>query len=216
MKIVICWSTISGYMAACWRELAERKDIEVFVLAFGSGKHNNTSFKNNNIMEGVNCRLLDHQERQNSRFIQNIIMEQEPDVLIFSGWSHPPYVRLAFEPDLQNTRRIMMMDNSRKYNLRQMLARLKIGSFLDRMDSVFVAGERSWQLAKYLRISEHKIFRGTYGIDYERFAPLLEQRMNLPEGWPKRFLFIGQYIERKGLGILAKAYQQYKNDASEP
>jgi aryl-alcohol dehydrogenase-like predicted oxidoreductase len=31
VKIVFCWSAISGYMAACWRALAARPGIEVHV-----------------------------------------------------------------------------------------------------------------------------------------------------------------------------------------
>jgi hypothetical protein len=35
MKVVVCWSHVSGYMAACWRALAATPDCEVFVVAFG-------------------------------------------------------------------------------------------------------------------------------------------------------------------------------------
>ncbi len=215
MKIVICWPTISGYMAACWRELSHRKNIELFILAYQSGAQNNTSFSQT-IMNGINCRLLNETEYRDARLIHTIVFEQKPDVIVISGWDHPPYTQLAFEKELKNVWLIMMMDNSRKYNLRQMFARLKIGAYLDRMNRVFVAGERSWQLAKYLNIPEYKIFRGTYGIDYQKFFPLFNRRLSLSSGWPGRFLFIGQYIERKGIDILIHAYQSYRKQVSEP
>ena len=36
MRIVICWSHVSGYMAACWRALAATPGVDLFVLGFGT------------------------------------------------------------------------------------------------------------------------------------------------------------------------------------
>ena len=81
------------------------------------------------------------------------------------------------------------------------------------MDAVMVAGERAWQYASNLQVPEGSIYRGMYGIDYQAFAPLLQQRVDQPGGWPRQFLFCGRYIDIKGSDILLDAYRQYRNRA---
>ena len=60
MKILFCWPTISGYMAACWRELAGRADADVFVLAFPRSAGKYSPFATD-LMHGIPSRLLDEQ-----------------------------------------------------------------------------------------------------------------------------------------------------------
>ena len=36
MKVLFCWTDISGYMAACWRALASREGVDLHVLAYDS------------------------------------------------------------------------------------------------------------------------------------------------------------------------------------
>jgi len=198
-------------MAACWRELSRRQDVDLFILSISS--NNNTAFADS-VMEGIQHKTLNHSEIQSKSLIKNIVFGQEPDVLVVSGWSIKSYVGLFFEPSLKNIRHILTMDNSRKHNIRQALGRLKLYSFLKRIDIVFVPGERAWQLAKYFGVQEERIRRGLYGIDFERLSDLFEIR--LTGEWPRAFLYVGQFIERKGLDTLVNAYMQYRGLVDNP
>lgn len=210
-KIVFCWSDISGYMAACWRELKSCSDIEIFVIAFQA--RTETAFSDQ-LMQGIPCRLLDIQERQDSNFINRLVLAESPDVLVLCGWLHKPYRQLAFAPEFSQTALVMTMDTPWWGTSKQHLASWFLRSYLQRMDSVVVAGERSWQYASRLGIQPAKIARGVYGIDFDAWSPLWEKR--LQSEWPRSFLFVGRYVPIKGVDVLVKAYQIYRSQVSHP
>jgi len=117
---------------------------------------------------------------------------------------------------LAGVKMVLAMDTPWRRTLRQRIARLKIGPMIDRMDAVMVPGERAWQYANNLQVPPNRIYRGMYGIDYEAFAPLYQQRVNLPGGWPKQFLFCGRYMDIKGMDILLDAYRHYRHTVPDP
>ncbi|MGB7160679.1 MAG: glycosyltransferase family 4 protein [Tepidisphaeraceae bacterium] len=215
MRVVICWTQISGYMAACWRALAAREGIELLVVAFRTRGSGNVRF-GDEVMAGVPCQLLGESDAANAAHVKSLVLGHRPDVVVIAGWMHPPYVALASEPQLAGARFVMGMDTPWRGSLRQRFARLKIGRYLDRMDKVVVAGERSWQFARMLKVPERKIARGVYGIDYATLAPIAAARAARPGGWPKRFLFTGRYEPVKGIDILVEAYARYRASIADP
>ncbi|WP_373544290.1 glycosyltransferase family 4 protein [Chamaesiphon sp.] len=211
LKVVFCWSDISGYMAACWRALNESAEVDVFVIAFQALTE--TAF-GDRLMQGIPCKLLNLQERQDSNSIEQLVLSERPDVVVVCGWLHQPYCKLVSATKLQNTAFVMGMDTPWKDNLRQRLAPLVLRSFLQRMDRVVVTGERSWQYAKRLGIAADRIDRGLYGIDYNSWVPLWEKRSQAD--WPRSFLFIGRYIPVKAIDLLVQAYQDYRELVEDP
>jgi len=214
MRIFFCWTHISGYMAACWRALAQSPGVEVAVLAFRSGDKE-ANFRDD-VVAGLNVRLLDERERNDASLVRSIVVDAKPDVLVLPGWAYDPYRALAFEPALANAKRVMTMDTPFRGTMRQRLGRVKMASFFARVDRVMVPGERAWQLARVLGFDETKIRRGMYGVDYAALAPLHERRASQPGGWPKRFLFTGRYAEEKGVDVLLAAYAQYRKTVADP
>jgi glycosyltransferase involved in cell wall biosynthesis len=211
LKVVFCWSDISGYMAACWRALHESAEIDVFVIAFQALTE--TAF-GDRLMADIPCRLLDLQERQDPKFIEQLAISERPDVIVLCGWLHQPYCKLTSTPEFQHTAFVMGMDRPWQDNWRQRLAPLVLRSYLQRIDRVVVTGERSWQFAKRLGIATDRIDRGLYGIDYQSWAPLLEKRAQ--SDWPRSFLFVGRYIPMKAIDILIQAYQEYRDRVDDP
>ena len=216
MKVVICWPQIAGYSAACFRELASRDGVELAILAFKSGQAGQNAAFADDVMRGLNCRLLTLDEKFKDDLIAEYVTGQRPDIIVLPGWGHPPYVRLATHPQLRDKRFVMCMDTPRKDNLRQRLARLKVGRFIDRMDRVVVPGERSWQYARLLRVPEQKLRRGLYGIDYALLRPLWQKRAEQPGGWPKAFLYMGRYVADKAIDVMLEAYGLYRKSGEDP
>ncbi len=211
LKVVFCWSDISGYMAACWRELHRSADIEVFVVAFQALTE--TAF-GDRLMADIPSQLLDLDARQDAREIERLVVAQRPDVIVLVGWLHEPYKKLVSSPNLQKTAFVMGMDTPWQGNLRQRLAPVVLKSYLQRMNRVVVTGERSWQYAKRLGIAADRIDRGLYGIDYQNWLPLWQQR-TLAE-WPRSFLFVGRYTPIKAIDVLIAAYRDYRQQVDEP
>lgn len=209
LKVVFCWSDISGYMAACWRALHHSPEIDVFVIAFQAGTE--VAFSNQ-LMQGIPCRLLNLQERKDANLIKHLVLAASPDVVVVCGWFHKPYRQLAFAAS--KTMFVMGMDTPWWGTWKQRLAPWLLRSYLQRINSVVVTGERSWQYALRLGFQPANIVRGVYGIDYDAWSHLWEQR--LKPSWPRSFLFVGRYVPAKALDVLVAAYRLYRSQVSEP
>ena len=216
IEVVVCWDQISGYMAACWRALSSMPGIRLHVLARQSGAAGMNAEFDDKVMSGISCRLLSVNEHEDDALIARLVIERRPDIVVVPGWYIGPYRRLLSNPSLAGAKMIMAMDTPRKYTWRQWFGRYQFRQYLRRISCLVVAGERSWQLARYLGVPENKILRGVYGIDYAAFAPAYQRRMESPDGWPRRFLFMGRYAPEKGLTSLLNAYQLYRDSVSEP
>lgn len=211
LKVVFCWSDISGYMAACWRALHHSDEVEVFTIAFKALTQ--TAF-GDRLMQDLPCRLLDLQERQDESAIEQLVVSQHPDVVVVCGWLHQPYCKLVSAERLQSAAFVMGMDTPWQNNWRQRLAPFVLHSYLQRMAGVVVTGERSWQYARHLGIPAERIERGLYGIDYDSWSPLWEKRTQT--SWPRSFLFIGRYLPAKAIDVLIRAYRDYRAVVDEP
>lgn len=229
-------------MSACWRALGQQPGVELEVIALSNGGNAkpasiggpgaetsggiglaiNAPF-DQKIISGFSCRLLNQREQDDSNLVASLVIERRPDILILAGWFHRPYIKLATHPQLRHLPRVMVMDTPWKLTLlnfmegmRQVVGRVWLRNYLSGMSAVVVAGERSWQYARLLNIPEKKLIRGAYGIDYNAFSPLYEQRLASPDGWPRRFLYMGRYESSKGIDILLEAYARYCKSVKDP
>ncbi len=217
MKVVICWSHISGYITSCWRALAARGDIDLSIVAFQSSNASTFAF-DDSLVSDLRCRLLTDSEQADAGLIRDIVASHRPDVVVIPGWFVPTYVALTRDPKLAGTTFIMTMDTPYKGTLRQKLGRYKIAGLLKRLSGVVVAGERAFQFARSLGVPEQKILRGVYGYDDVPLEKIFSKRLqkNNDEGWPRRFLFVGRYVEDKAIDILVDGYRRYRAMVDEP
>ena len=211
MKVVFCWSNISGYMAACWRELSLNPGVDLHVLAYGDSKESGFGA---GLMKDVSWRSLDTAEREDGELIKREVLGQQPDIVIIAGWLSPAYVKLVSDPDFDGVRFVMGMDTPWRATLRQHLAGFALRRLLEGLSAIFVPGERAWQFATRLGFPATRIHRGMYGVDWEGFGVAHRQRGGGP--WPRAFLFAGRYEEEKGVDLLVAAYRKYRSDAANP
>jgi glycosyltransferase involved in cell wall biosynthesis len=214
-RILFCWDVINSYMASCWRELAALKNIDLKVFAVQKNSQATTFTYKDSITKGFSARLFDIQDLQDRKAIIDSVSSFQPGCLFICGWNIPAYAELITDHQLSGIPKVMTMDTNYLGTWRQRLASLKIGRYLKNIDLLFVPGERSRQLARHWNIPERKIRKGLYSMDYEGFAKAMDERLNLDE-WPRKFLFAGQYIERKGVHHLLQAYKEYRESVDNP
>jgi len=209
----MCWPEISGYAAACWRALARRReDVELSIIAFRA--NTDIASFDDQLVEGLPCQLVNQKESQDAELIAGMVARQRPQVVNLPGWFLPGYNRLPFRRELAGVRFVMGMDTPRRYNWRQNFNRFYLRRFLRRIDRVIVPGERAWQYARYLGFDETQIHRGAYGVDWDLLSPGHARRVARPEGWPRRFLFVGRYAAVKGVDVLMEGYADYRSRMS--
>jgi glycosyltransferase involved in cell wall biosynthesis len=210
MKVVYCWSALSGYMAACWKELAGRPGLDVHVIAH---RPPGTASFHSDLLAGLSHRLLGETEQHDGRLIEQLVVEQQPDVVVTTGWWLAAYRRLVHSRCLTGTVFIMGVDSPWRYEA-QFLTRLRYGRSLRRFDHFFVAGERSWQYVTRLGVPADQISRGMYGVDVIGWSHALARRESA--GWPRQFVFLGRYEAVKAVDVLVAGYADYRRTTAHP
>lgn len=213
MNITYCWSEPSGYLTACIAELSRRADVNVTLLTWETAGVAPFDLR---MPASVKTHTLSKAEREDYAAVRERVLASRPDVVFLSGWAHKPYVRLASEPRLAAAKFVMGADTQLRFDLRQKLAPLRIGRFLKRMDAIFVPGERGFQLMRYWGVPESKLGRLLYCIDYQGFSARANVRFAQSQEWPRRFLYVGRYVDVKGINTLVAAYRAYRQRVRDP
>jgi glycosyltransferase involved in cell wall biosynthesis len=215
MNITYCWTSPSGYLASCIAELAKRDGVNVTLIHWEVADEAPFSAADIRVNQQ---HVLSERDRNNFALVKSLVVNSHPDVVFIVGWSHPPYVKLVYDGDLQRTRFVIGADTPIRFDWRQQIARLKIGSLLRKVDAVCVPGERGFQVMRYWKVPGHKISKLFYGIDYALFSDGTEQRWTKAavQPWPKQFVFAGRYVHVKGVDLLLDAYKRYRNAVTDP
>lgn len=208
MNVVVCWSGMQGYVAACLQALNRVPGINlhVFFLNF------NDVPAQEELLDGVRNQRLAAAE---NRDITALVAALNPDLVFLCGWFYPPYRALAHDPRLRGARFVLGMDTPWVGSWQQRVNQVRLKRFMARMDRVIVAGARSAEFARRIDPTPGKVFTGLYGFDFARFCEAGNRNGDV-EAWPRKFLFAGRYAPEKGLSVLMEAYQQYRASVSEP
>jgi glycosyltransferase involved in cell wall biosynthesis len=134
------------------------------------------------------------------------IGHEVPDIFVQSGWSYPAFSALGAEVKAKGGRVIGLSDANWRGDFRQVLLgpvgfRMRHRSYFDAM---IVPGAQGARLMAWFGMPKAKIHTGMYGADPSLFrgGPPLAQR-------PKTFLFVGQFIARKDVLGLARAFVRF-------
>lgn len=213
MKILFCWTDISGYMAACWRTLAARAGIDLTVLAHESSTA--TAF-DPSLMQGLHWIRVGASARADAAAIQAHVSRLAADVIVIAGWLNPTYRRVASHAAATTeTRLILAMDTPWQGTLRQHVARLALQRYCSRFDAAWVPGERGRHYARRLGFADDRILPGVYGFDWEAASRAWDIRQQT-RTTPRRFLFIGRYVREKGVDLLLDGYARYREAVADP
>lgn len=213
MNITYCWTSPSGYLAACCAELAKRSGVNATLISWQTTADAPFELQ-------ADPRLRQHviadADRNDYQRIKNLVVESNPDVVFVVGWVHAPYVRLVHDRDLSHVKFVVGADTPIRFDWRQRIARLKIGSLLHTADAICVPGDRGFQVMRYWKVPGAKIHKLLYGVDYDLFAAAAESRWSTTAQWPKKFLYVGRYVPIKGVDVLVEAYQRYRRAVDDP
>lgn len=132
-----------------------------------------------------------------------------PDVFVQSGWSYPAFSALGREVKRAGGKVIGLSDANWRGDFRQLVLgpaafRLRYRSGLD---AILVPGEQGRRLLRWFGMPAKRIRTGMYGADPALFSggPPLASR-------PKSFLYVGQFIARKDVLGLARAFIRFAQD----
>jgi glycosyltransferase involved in cell wall biosynthesis len=216
LRIVFCWAEVTGYMAACWQELATRPGIDLHILHTEQLTAQEPPFDLGPLLSGLSHQPFAKDLPNVDRWLLEQVASRQPDVVVICGWIFWPYTRLLSATVLEPATKVLGMDSPWRGTPAQRLARFRLRRIVRHTDLVITAGERSATYAQRMGIPERSIRSGYYGFDYDRFSPVAHRRPSAAGLWPRRFLFAGRYVPQKDLGTLMSAYAEYRRGVADP
>jgi glycosyltransferase involved in cell wall biosynthesis len=135
-----------------------------------------------------------------------------PSAALVEGWIR--YARiLAGAVKKQGAPVIATSDVMDRRTLRQRMFPLYHRLVLRRLhDYYWVPGEKAREYLIQNGISSKTIWKGLYSPDIKAFRKACILRQQKYTAWPKTFLFVGQYIDRKGVPELLDAFERAGTD----
>ena len=214
-QIAILWNHVTGYTQAVLHALLAFEDVHLLVVQLSSGE--NDAFT---LAIFDRCEFIRLDQIDDAGLLYRRLQAFAPDVAVISATKDVRYQEAAHQVKLQGGVTIWASDLPGRALWRDaygmVRSRLQV---LPDFDAALVPGYKGMEYARRLGFPEERIFSGLYSCDTELFRPIGVQR-HLPENrqlpWPKVFLYVGQFIERKGIDTLLTAYQRYRKDCSLP
>jgi glycosyltransferase involved in cell wall biosynthesis len=202
-------------MPPCWRALAARPGVRVHILHPRQLSDTAVNpFDVEPMMAGLSHEMFDNKRADIEQWLIDTVRRHSPDVVVLSGWVFWPYLSLLKAPELARTRFVLAMDTPWLGALRQRVGRWRLGHIIDRVSAVITAGSKSAEYARRLGAPVHQIHKGLYGFDRVPLDGVAQRRLAGP--WPRRFLFVGRYVDQKDLPLLVAAYREYRRQVDDP
>lgn len=190
-------------------------DVEFKIVTFSKNPNDpsNPSFESR-LIGDLDSEILTFDQINDYSKLTEILDSYHPDVMVVSGWNLASFRRLLTSTRYSNIPVILASDNPYRGDLRQRLGKYALRRILRRASRIAVPGERGWILMRQWGVPEERVFKGLYGVNYQGLQNCFDRRAAGP--WPKQFLFIGRFDERKGIDLMVDAYRRYRRERQDP
>ncbi|NOQ70733.1 MAG: glycosyltransferase [Crocinitomix sp.] len=203
-KIAFLYSEVAGYFMACVQSLSQ--EAEVLVVRWPTNAEAPFEFEKSDQLNVVT--KSDYTVPQ----LNELLAEFNPDIVVCSGWMDKDYLKLVKGLD-KNVKRVLSLDNHWNGTLKQKVASFISPFYLKKIFThAWVPGSPQAEYAKKLGF-ESQIIRGFYCADNALFNQKFEETFAEKEkNFPKRFLYVGRYVEHKGIFELWEAFAQLQKE----
>jgi glycosyltransferase involved in cell wall biosynthesis len=148
-----------------------------------------------------------------TREIFDYVMEFEPDGVFISGWMDRKYMRAAAGFKRRGIPVILGLDTQWTGSLKQRIGCATAPLWLHpSVSAIWAPGERQAHLAGHLGYRGSNCWYGVYCCDLRIFTTRGAEH----ESREGSFLFVGRYVEEKGISDLMEAYRLYRQQSAAP
>ncbi|MGQ0827751.1 MAG: glycosyltransferase family 4 protein [Bacteroidota bacterium] len=207
-KIVFLYTELATYFLACIEKLLQHPAIEVHIVHWPVNKEApfDFSFPNSIFMYTRNDSASDQQ-------LQQLIIKINPSLIYSSGWLDKGYLKICKQYK-KKIPVIVGFDNQWEGSFKQRLAVL-ISPFriLNHFSHCWVPGDLQYDYALRLGFDKTNILTGFYSCNFDFFHNQhLINKQKKKNQFPKRFLYVGRYVEHKGINDLWNAFIELQNE----
>ena len=202
-KVLFLYTEIAEYLISACSSLSMQADV--FIIRWPVNEEAPFAI---NIPEEI--KIIERNQLSSQQLIE-VVRTIKPDAVFCSGWVDKGYLKVVKEL-YGSVPTVVSMDNHWKGSLKQLIACLGAQySFLKYFDYAWVPGDKQVNYAKNLGFKQNQIFTGFYIANLKRFNDCYEQfKVSKKANYPKQFLYLGRYVERKGIFDLWNAFENYR------
>lgn len=215
-RVAVLWEHVTGYLQAGLRALLIDDGVRLFVVE--RSREANASF---GLLSDPRCTFLRLHElpRHNGSWLDTLL-SFSPELALITGNRDPRYVKAACEINHIGGLVIWASDRVLRAPIRDLYQVLlgRVVRLWKAYDAAFVPGHEAAKYARHIGFPADRVFQGLYGCDTSLYQPIGIRRHGVDHGssWPRVFLYVGQFIERKGVDTLLAAYRRYRSQVDDP
>lgn len=202
--IVFLFTELSGYFLACLKQLEKEAVVHVFHWPINP----EAPFK----LDPIESVHFYDRKKYDLNSLQNTVAQINPDIIICTGWIDSDYVKVTktFKSKIPT---VLTLDNHWHGNMKQwLLASVSWFYIQTRFSHVWIPGSPQEKYAERLGFKSDRILKGYYSADTNYFSSLYQESSAQNRFSKKTFLYIGRYIESKGIKHLWKAFTDLKKE----
>ncbi len=202
-KILFLYTELAEYVLASMQAL-EQYDVELHIVRWPINAEAPFEFRN---LQGVT--IYDRTSYTDESLLA-FTEKLQPDLILTSGWIDKGYLKIN-KVWFHKCPTVLLLDNQYTGDVKQ-----KIASFIspfwlkNKFSHAWVPGAPQFTFARKLGFENEDIRTGFYCADTQLFSTFLEQHPERSTTLPKRFIYIGRYVDFKGIEELWEAFVSFK------
>lgn len=209
MRVAILAMGWTGYNDAACRHLSKR-GVELLVVTPAASP--DTAFTTESITDYA--QLQEYDRDAPTPEIAARVASFRPDAILMHSWHYAHY-REILRAAPAGTLRVLWMDNVWRNTAKQWIGRAVAPRWVQPLfDAVMVPSDRTEFFARRLGFGEGAVIRGSLSADTDLFGS--PERDGAELAGRRRFLACLRLVEHKGADVLAAAYREYRELASDP
>lgn len=207
-KVLFLYTEIANYFLACIKELYKEADVAIVRWPLNAEAPFQFQFHKD-------WRILDRNDLD-AKSLFEFSKAFDPDVLVCSGWVDKAYNSVA-KYWFNKIPTILSLDNHYIGSVRQHLGILSSPFKLkNRFSHIWVPGEPQYKFARKLGYKRHQILQGFYSADVVHFDNIYKETfLEKEKHFPKRFIYMGRYVEFKGVFEMWEAFIEAINQTND-
>lgn len=206
-RVTILYTELADYSLACFKAL-KSEGVDIQLIHWPINPEAPFTFDLSFIDEVFSRDTL------NRDTLRKKVSSFRPDLILCSGWMDKEYVALCRRFKGATTT-VLSLDNHWSGSWKQHLARVISPFTLKRsFDRAFVPGKIQKKYAMKLGFSQDDIQTGFYSADTDKFEDYFKNSKSQPT-ISKRFLYLGRYVEHKGINDLWSAFKKYRKQGGD-
>jgi glycosyltransferase involved in cell wall biosynthesis len=205
--IVFLYTELSEYFLSCVENLSQRPNVEIHLVHYPINQEAPFEFSFNESVYRYDRKKL------NRVALHELMQQLSPHLIYCSGWIDKEYLA-ACRKMKSSIPVVVGLDNAWKGTLKQWAFRWLGRKFITNIFShCWIPGKPQEEFARKIGFNSSSILKGFYSCNVAHFNYLYNKHRETKRANPaKRFIYVGRYVEAKGIKDLWHAFIQLQKE----